>query len=164
MAQIETTIDSVRVAVLSLERTVILKQKESESYLSFWISPSQADILAAQLQRRPDKSTDPDRFLANIKATDSNIKCATIHLENNTFYAKVLLSHHDKPYEVQCSIGVALTLADRAKAPILVDETLFDKAGVRFPPTPCQPRPKQPWWRRLFKSHKPDSSWCHQTV
>jgi hypothetical protein len=47
MAQVETTIDFIRVAVLSLERSTILQEKGAESYLPFWINPSQADILAA---------------------------------------------------------------------------------------------------------------------
>ena len=143
MAQVETTIDSIRVAAIFPERTILLQQKGAESYLPFWVSPSQADILAAQLQGRPDKCIDPDLFLANINAACSVIKCVTIHLENNTFYAKILLSRHGKPYEVKCPIGIALTLACRAEAPILVDEVLFDKAGVRFPPTPCQSQRKQ---------------------
>ena len=134
MAQVETEIDSIRVATVSPERTIILKQKGADYYLPFWVSSSQADILAAQLQGRPDKSIDPDLFLANINAADSDIKCVTIHLENNTFLAKVLLSHRDKPYEVRCPIGIALDMACRAEAPILVDEALFDKAGVTFPP------------------------------
>ena len=101
MAQVETTIDSVRVTTASPERTIILKQKGAECYLPFWVSSSQADILATELQGRPDKSTDPDLFLANINASDSNIKCVTIHLENDAFYTKVLLSQHDKSYEVK---------------------------------------------------------------
>jgi len=154
MVEVETTIDSIRVAAVSPERMLILKQKGAECYLPFWVSSSQADILAAQLQGRPDKSTEPDHFLANINAADSDIKCVTIHLESNTFCAKILFSHHDKPYEVKCPMAIALTLACRVEAPILVNEALFDKAGVRFPPTPYQPDRKQPWWRRLFKSHK----------
>ena len=150
MAQVETTIDSIRVAAISPERTLILKQKGAECYLPFWVSSSQADILATHLKGWPDKSTEPDLFLANINAADSDIKCITIHLENNTFYAKILFSRTDKPYEVKCPMGMALTLACRVEAPILVDEALFDKAGVRFPPTPCQLPRKQPWWRRLF--------------
>ena len=164
MAQVETTIDSIRVGAASPERTIILQQKGAESYLPFWVSPSQADILAAQLQWRPDKSIDPILFLANINAADSDIKGVTIHLENNTFYAKILLSRHDKPYEVKCPVGKALALACRADAPSLVDEALFDKAGVRFPPTPCQPHRKQPWRRRLFKSHNPDAPWRRQVA
>jgi len=139
MAQVETTIDSIRVTTASPERTVILQQRGADCYLPFWVSSSQADILATELQGRPDKSRDPDLFLANINAVVSDIKYVTIHLENNTFYAKLLLSRHGKPYEVRCPIGTALTLACRVEAPILVDEALFDKAGVRFPPTPYQP-------------------------
>ncbi len=143
---------------------IILKQKGAACCLPFWVSPSQADILSAHLKGRPDKSTDPDLFLANINAADSDIKCVTVHLEHNTFCAEILLSRHDKPCEVKCPLGVALTLACRVEAPILVDEVLFDKAGVCFPSTPCQPHRKQPWWRQLFKSHKPDAFWSHQTV
>jgi hypothetical protein len=153
MAQVETTIDSVRVTTASPERTIILKQKGAERYLPFWVSSTQADILATELQGRPDKSTDPDLFLANINAADSDIKCVTIHLENNTFYAKILFSRRDKPYEAKCPIGIALTLAYRAEAPILVDEALFNKVGVTLPPYPVSTAPKQPWWRRLFKRH-----------
>ena len=163
MAQVETTIDSIRVAAISPERMLILQQKGAECYLSFWISPSQADILAAQLRGLPDKSTDSDLFLANINATDSDIKCVTVHLEHNTFCAKMLFSRRDKPYEVKCPMGIALALACRANAPILVDEAVLDKAGVRFPSTPYQPHRKQHWWRRL-KSRKPDAPWCHQTI
>jgi len=163
MAQVETTIDSIRIATVSPERMLILKEKEADSYLPILISPSQEDILVAQLKGQPDKSVDPDRFLANINAANSDIKCVTIHLEHNTFYAKILFSRHGKPYEVKCPVGIALALACRADAPILVDEALFDKAGVRFPSTPYQPQRKQPWWRRL-KSRKPDAPWCPQTV
>ena len=144
MAQVETTIDSIRVTTASPERTIILQQKGADCYLPFWVSSSQADILATELQGRPDKSRDPDLFLANINADDSDIKGATIHLENNTFYAKLLLSRHDETYEVRCPIGIALTLACRVEAPILVDKALFDKAGVCFPSTPCQLHRKQP--------------------
>jgi len=163
MAQVETIIDSIRVGAVSPERAIILQQKGADRYLPFWISSSQADILADQLQGRPDKSVDPDLFLANINAADSDIKYVTIRLENN-ICAKILLSRHDRPCEVKCPVGIALALACRANAPILVDEGLFDKAGVCFPPTPWQPHRKQPWWRRLFKSRKPDAPWCRQTA
>jgi hypothetical protein len=150
MAQVETTIDSIRVGAFSPERTIILKQRGAEHYLPFWVSSSQADILATELQGRPDKSVDPDLLLANINAAGSDIEGVTIHLENNAFYAKLLFSRHDKPYEVRCPMGVALTLAYRAEAPILVDEALFNKVGVTLPPDPVSTAPKQPWWKRLF--------------
>lgn len=150
MAQIETTIDSIRVTTASPERTIILKQKGTERYLPFWVSSLQADIIKSELVE-PVKSTAPELFLNNINATDSKIKSVTIHLENDTFYAKLLLSHHDESYEVKCPIGIALTLGYRSDVPILVDETLFDKAGLTLPRYPMSTAPKQPWWKRLFK-------------
>jgi len=151
MAQIETTIDSVRVNTASPERTIILKQKGVERYLFFWVTQSQADILAGQLQGRPDKSTAPDLFLSNINATESNVKSVTIDLENETFYAKVLLSQQGQLHEVGCPIGTALALGYRAGAPIGVDEALFDKVGVKLPPYLSSTPPKRLWWIRLFK-------------
>jgi bifunctional DNase/RNase len=110
MAQVETTIDSVRFTTASPEHTIILKQKGPERYLPIWAGQSQANILAAQIQGQP--STAPGLFLANINAADSDIKCVTIHLENDTF--------HNEPYEVKCPIGIALTLGYKTEAPILV--------------------------------------------
>ena len=134
MVQIETEIDCIRVAAASPERTIILRPKwGAESYLPFWVSPSQAGILAASLKGQPDGSKACDLFLAGINATDTDIKGVTVHLENNAFYAKMLLFHEDRPSEVECPIGIALALACRANAPVLLDEALFDKADVTFP-------------------------------
>jgi len=149
MALIETTIDSIRCTTARPERTIILKQKGAENYLPIWASSSQADILAAEIQGQP--STAPDLFLANINAANSKIKSVTIHLENDTFYAKLLLHQQAKLAEAKCPIGIALTLAFRAGALILVDEMLFDKAGLKLSPEPMSIAVKQPWWRRLLK-------------
>ncbi len=151
MAELETTIDSIRVSIASPERIIILKEKEAENYLLIWVSSSQADILAAELQGRPDRNIATKLFLSNINATDSKIKSATIHLENHTFYAKLLLSQHDKSFEVKCPIGVALTAGFSTGVPILVDEALFGKVGVTLPPYSVSITPKESWWSRLFK-------------
>ena len=132
MAQVQCQVDSIRVAAACPELALILKPKEVDSYLPIWISPSQAEILADQLHGRPDKKKDLDLFLADNNATDSNIERTTIYLDNNTFFARVLLSGHAGHYEVKCPIGLALALAVRTNAPILVDEALFDRAGVRL--------------------------------
>ncbi len=117
MVQVEVTIDSVRRGMPTNVWAVILKEKGADRYLPIWVSQSQADILTGELQERPDKSIDPDRFLANIAAA-ADIKCVGIYLGNDAFYAKLLLSHHNEPYEVRCPISVALALATRTKTPI----------------------------------------------
>jgi len=134
MAQVEVTIDSLRHGVPRDLWSVILKEKVAEKYppterfLPIWISPSQADIIAGELQERPGKSTTPSAFLSSINAAHSEIKCVVIHLDGDTFYAKLLFRH--EPFEVGCLIGIALALAYRAGAPILVDETTWEKAAL----------------------------------
>jgi len=129
MAQVKTTIDSIRATTASSERTIILKQKGAECYLPFWVSSSQADIVSRELIE-PIRNTAPDLFLNNINATDSKIKSVTIHLENNVYYATLVLSRQDKHHAVKCPMGIALALAVRAAAPIYVDEAVLDKAGL----------------------------------
>jgi bifunctional DNase/RNase len=125
-------IDSIRVAAACPELTLILKSKDTDGYLPIWIGRPQAEILADQLNGRPDRKKDLDLFLDSVDATDSDIECARVYLEGNTFSAKVAFSGHSIPNEVNCPIGLALALAVRTNAPILADEALFDKAGVRL--------------------------------
>ena len=133
MAQVQCVIDSIRVAAACPdELTLILKQKGSDSYVPVWLSQRQGEILADQLHGRLDKEKALDVFLVDNSAADSDIQCATVYLQDNTFFAKVLLSQHHKPSEVRCPVGLALALAARDSAPILVDEALFDRAGVRL--------------------------------
>ena len=143
MAQVEAEIDSIRLAAVRPdELTLILKRKTGGSYLPIWISQHEGQTLANELNGRPDSKKKLDAFLADNNATDSDIGCAMVYLEHDTFFAKVLLSRHHRPCEVRCPIGLALALAVRANAPILVDETLFDMAGVRLAQTVCEPQQK----------------------
>ena len=105
-----------------------------------WLSLSQAEILANVLHGRLDNKEELDAFLASNNAACSEIQCATVYLEDNTFFAKVMLWRHSGVREVRCPIGLALALAVRANAPILVDDTLLDRAGVRLSATPCESR------------------------
>lgn len=125
-------IDAIRIADVCPERTLVLKEKGKDNYLPIWINPTQAEIRAALLQGLPYKNVILDNFLADNNAGDADVRCATIYHEDNTFYASLLLSRHGRPYGIRCPIGIALALAVRAGAPILVDEAVFDKAGARL--------------------------------
>jgi bifunctional DNase/RNase len=139
MTEVQCVVDSIRVAAACPdELTLILRNKDVDSYLPIFIGQQQGKTLANELHGRPDSKKELDTFLANHNATDSDISCATIYLKDTTFFAKVLLSRHHTPYEVSCPIGLALALAVRANASILVDEAPFDRAGVRIFDTPYE--------------------------
>ena len=128
MAQVEVIIDSIRHGVPRNIWIVVLKEKRADRYLPIQVSEAQADILAGELQERPDKSTAPSLFLGNITVAESDIKCITIRQDDDTFYANLVF--RDKPFEVRCPIGIALALAYRVEAPILVDEATWQKAAL----------------------------------
>jgi len=136
MAQVAVTIDAIRHGTLRDVWALILKEKVAEEYpaieryLPIWISPPQADIIIGELLQRPDKSRAPDIFLASINATESEIECVTIHIEGETYYARVQLCHRDEVRKVKCPIAVAVNFASRTGASILVDEATWDKAAL----------------------------------
>ena len=93
MTQVKTEIDSIRVAAgCPDELTLILRKTDGDSYVPLFISQHQGEILANELHERPDGKNELDPFLASNNATDSDIGCATIYLEDTTFFAKVLFS------------------------------------------------------------------------
>lgn len=134
MAQVEVSVDSIRVSTFPPGRTIILKQDGAERYLPFRVSGTQADILSREIQGRPDKSIEPDLFLASINALSSDLKCIIIHVDDEAFYAQLQFSHQGENHQVKCPIGVALALGFKARAPMLVDEVVLDKAGILLSP------------------------------
>jgi len=72
--------------------------------------------------------------LTGIDTTKSKVESVIINgFDNNIFYARLLLSEHDKPREVDCPSAIALALAVRAQAPIFAEEAVLDKAGIDVP-------------------------------
>ncbi len=135
MAQVEMTIDSVRHKSLSNEWVVILKEKGAERYPPIYIGPSQADIIKRLLvSTGPVEPADLGLSSAGIDIIFSKVESVTINqFEGNVFYAKLLLSYHDKSLEADCPPAKALALGVRAEAPIFAEETVLDKAGIAVP-------------------------------
>ena len=47
---VEVMIDSVRVSLMSPQRVVILRQKDTERYLPIWVGPYEAESITIALQ------------------------------------------------------------------------------------------------------------------
>ncbi len=70
--------------------------------------------------------------LTGIDITNSKVESVIINgFDNNIFYARLLLSQHDKP--VDCPPAIALALGARAQAPIFAEEAVLGKAGIDVP-------------------------------
>ena len=131
---LELVIDSIRVSLLNYQRVVILRVKESNRYLPIWIGPSEADSIAVKLQDvdvpRPLTHDLLRSVIDTLGATVSRIVVSD--LNNDTFYAKIVLQHNGTTTEVDSRPSDAIALAVRAEAPIFADDSVVEAAGVEM--------------------------------
>jgi len=132
MVNIEMIIDNIRVSLMNYQRVVILKEKEGVRYLPIWIGPAEADAIAVKIQKVSlSRPLTHDFTCAAIDALGASLQSAIINkLENDTFYAKVVLRVHGGQKEIDCRPSDALAVAVRKNVPIYVDEEVLKKAGI----------------------------------
>ena len=134
----EMSIDSIRVSLMNYQRVVILKEKDNDRYLPIWIGPSEADAIAVKLQDVSVPRPLTHDLLGNvIDAMGGVVKRIVVSdLENDTFYAKIILEFGDNTPEnnkiVDSRPSDAIALAVRTNVPIFVDEPVLEKAGVQL--------------------------------
>lgn len=133
---LEMSIDSIRVSLMNYQRVVILKEKNADRYLPIWIGPSEADAIAVKLQDVSVPRPLTHDLLGNvIDAMGGVVKRIVVNdLQNDTFYAKIILEFGDKANggskEVDSRPSDAIALAVRTNVPIFVEEPVLEKAGV----------------------------------
>jgi len=133
---IEMTIDSIRVSLMNYQRVVILEEKGAEDavkrYLPIWIGPAEADAIAVKLQSvTVPRPLTHDLLHSVIDALGATIDSIIVSdLKNDTFYAKIILNVDGGQIEVDSRPSDALALAVRVEAPIYVEESVLDKAGI----------------------------------
>ena len=129
---IEMTVDSIRVSLMNYQRVVVLKEKATDRYLPIWIGASEADAIAVKLQSvnvpRPMTHDLMNTIVDSLGASINSIVVS--ELKNDTFYAKTILNIDGEQMEVDSRPSDAIALAVRVEAPIYVEETVLDKAGI----------------------------------
>ena len=132
---LEMVIDSIRVSVQNYaQRVVILREKNSNRYLPIWIGANEAESIAMKLQDvaapRPLTHDLLRSIIDSLGATVSRIIVS--ELNNDTFFAKIVLQFNGNTMEVDSRPSDAIALAVRSDAPIFADDTVVEKAGVRL--------------------------------
>ncbi len=129
---IEMTIDSIRVSMMNYQRVVILKEKMADRYLPIWIGPAEADAIAVKLQGvNVPRPLTHDLLQLVIDALGASVNSIVVNgLKNDTFYAKIILNVDGGQIEVDSRPSDALALAVRTEAPVYVEESVLDKAGI----------------------------------
>ena len=130
----EMVIDSIRVSMQNYQRVVILRAKGSDSYLPIWIGPNEADSIALKLQEvsvpRPLTHDLLGSVIDNLGASVDHIVVSD--LTDDTFYAKIVLTHNGGKLEVDSRPSDAIALAVRSESPIYAEESVLKKGGVQM--------------------------------
>lgn len=130
----ELLIDSIRVSLLNHQRVVILKQKDIDRYLPIWIGPPEADAIAVRLQEvsvpRPLTHDLLHNSIKDLGGTIDHIVVSS--MENDTYYATIVVVQGDKTVEIDARPSDALALAVRAGVQIFAAPEVMEKCGVRF--------------------------------
>ena len=131
----EMVIDSIRVSIVNYQqRVVILRVKESNRYLPIWIGPAEADAIAFKLQDvAAPRPLTHDLLKTVISTMGAEVKRILVSdLDNDTFYAKIILQVNDTELEVDSRPSDAIALAVRTDAPIFAHDDVIEKAGVEM--------------------------------
>ena len=129
---IETVVESIRVSLVTQHRVVILKEVNGERHLPIWIGSYEAEAIAMELQGVTATRPLPYDLIRTIiddmgGAVD---RIAVTDLTDDVFFARIVLRRDGREVEIDSRPSDAIALAVRARLPILVDDSVMDKAGV----------------------------------
>lgn len=129
---IETTIESIRVSMVTQSRVVILREVGGDRNLPIWIGSYEAEAIAMELQgitsTRPLPYDLMTTMLAELNADVDRI--VITDLNQKIYFAKIVLVVGDRTIEIDSRPSDALALAIRTDARILVEDSVMDAAGI----------------------------------
>jgi hypothetical protein len=129
---IEMDVDSIRVSEENYQPVVILKEKDGERYLPIWIGSAEASAIGLILKGiNTPRPLTHDLLCSIIDMLDANVDSVIVDdLQNDTFYAKIILSVDGRQVKVDSRPSDAIAIALRVKAPIYAEKAVLDKAGI----------------------------------
>jgi len=129
---IEVQIDSVRVHLMTPQRLVVLKQKESERYLPIWVGPYEAEAITVALQEVEMSRPLTHDLLKNVFSAFNArvIRIEIVKLQNDIFYGNIVTEVNGKEVHVDSRPSDAIAISVRVHVPILVHQSVMDEAGI----------------------------------
>ena len=123
-----------------LHPAIVLQGKRDKRSFAMGIGAAEATGIAFPLENRvPPRPLTHDLFLTlfgRLKVTVT--KVIVTDLRDNIYYATVFLDANGREIQLDSRPSDAIALAIRAKAPVLVEDRVFDKSEVL--PAPVAPR------------------------
>ena len=115
----ELVIDSIRISQMNYQRVVVLKELETNLFLLIWIGPTEAEAIAVKMQGMSvPRPLTHDLFVDLVKSVGGAFRHILVNdLENETFYAKIVIQIGDRTHEIDSRPSDAMAVAVRAEVP-----------------------------------------------
>jgi bifunctional DNase/RNase len=127
---IEMSIQGLMVDPITNTPIVVLKDKDGGRKLPIWVGIFEANAIALQIENIATPRPMTHDLLKNIiKDLEGRVERVVVSdLKDNTFYAVIYLTVKGESIAVDARPSDAIALALRARAPILVEESVIENA------------------------------------
>ena len=128
MAIVEMELNKIRIDENRGEQVIVLKEKECSRVLPIVIGIMEVTSIKMKISgMNPPRPMTHDLFYNAITQLGAKIDKIIINkLENNTFFAKLVISLNDRVEEIDARPSDSIAIAIRAKSPIFVDEQVLE--------------------------------------
>ena len=111
---------------------IILRDEEDKRSLQIWVGIFEANAIALELEKvAPARPMTHDLIKNILETLEARVlKVVVTDLKENTFFAVLHLQLGETEYTVDSRPSDAIALAIRAKAPVLVEDRVFDKSDL----------------------------------
>lgn len=130
---VELVLSKIKIDENRSEQVIVLKEREGSRLLPVVIGIAEVNAIKLKLSGiEPPRPLTHDLLLRTIEELGAKLKEIQIDkLENNTFYAKLVLTRNGSgEIKVDSRPSDSVALALRAGAPIYVAEEVIEEAGV----------------------------------
>lgn len=130
---IPVVVDSIRANLMGPQRLITLREQGGERFLPIWIGPAEAEAIAIALRQIETIRPLTHDLLKNVlrRFGAQLVQVNITRLENDTFYAELVLEQEGEEIRIDCRPSDAIALALRTAAPILVAENVLQEAGYK---------------------------------
>jgi bifunctional DNase/RNase len=127
---VEVRVETVAVDERSQSHVVILEERAGSRRLPIWIGYAEASSIASELQSiespRPNAHDLAKRLIDGLEGSIARV--VVTDLAGGVYYARIVLEHAGESVEIDSRPSDAIAIALRARAPLFVNERLFEKA------------------------------------
>ena len=129
---IEVIIDSVRVSLMSPQRIVILREKNTERYLPIWVGPYEAEAITVALQEVEVIRPLTHDLLKNLFTTFNAllVRVEIQSLKEDIYYGNIVAELDGQTLNIDARPSDAIALAVRAHIPIMVHASVMESAAI----------------------------------